>query len=388
MILQERLPAYRTPFFERLKLELETCGVDLTLIRSAPRDRLSQRGDEDQIAWADDVSGRTISILGHEALWQPLSRPIRSADLVIVEQASHLLINLRLLARQSLLHKPLALWGHGRDFSVSGAPTDSGERFKQWFSRRVHWWFPYNDLSAQVVRGLGFPSERITVVQNSTDTKTLQRLVRAVTPSMIDETHRTLGLGAGSVGLFVGGLSPEKNFDFLFAAADCLSDADPGFSLLIVGDGPERAVVERMVERRHYAHYLGNRFGADLARSFAVADALLVPSWAGLVLVDSFAAGVPVMPSGSQPHPPEISYVISGENGLLVEDDGSPVRYAERVAQFLDDPAERAALAAGCARAAETYSIESMARRFADGVLAALDTPSRLGQGSRGNPNA
>jgi len=37
-------------------------------------------------------------------------------------------------------------------------------------SRNVHWWFAYTDSTAARLRALGFPQERISVVNNSIDT--------------------------------------------------------------------------------------------------------------------------------------------------------------------------------------------------------------------------
>ena len=370
-IVQRYIASYRAPFYDRLRSELALRGIDLTLAVSSDPRHPSARGDEVAIPGAIEIPGREFGVLGYRALWQPLTPEIRAADLVVVEQASRLLLNYLLLARQRLRRRPVAFWGHGRSFD----DRDSGsleERLKRWTSRHVHWWFAYNDLAADVVRELGFPPQRITVVENSTDTRALRAAVEAVDPATIAETRRSFGLGPGPVGIFVGNFSHPKQLDFLFEAAEHLHRLDPGFSLLMVGQGERQPVVEEMAARRPYVSYVGNRFGDDLARCFAVADALMVPGWAGLVLVDGFAGGAPPMASASFPHPPEISYVDPGGNGLLIEDGGSPARYAERVHRFLGDADERARLTDGCARAAEHYSIEAMARRFADGLSTAL----------------
>ena len=376
-IVQRFLPRYRQAFYEQLRVLLAARDVELILVHSTPPGNPYGRGDAAHIAWAIDVPAREVTLLGQTALWQPLAPQLRTADLVIVEQASRLLLNYVLLLRQLLRRRRVAFWGHGRSFHDQEPSAGPRERLKRWVSRHVHWWFAYNDLTAEVVRDFGFPTQRLTVVQNSTDTTSLRRLAGALTPDAIDQARHDLGLGNGKVGLFVGNFSAEKQLEFLFAASDHLHRLDPGFSLLLVGEGPERPLVERLAGAREHVRFVGSRFDAELARCFAVADALLIPGWAGLVVVDAFAAGVPVVASASFPHPPEISYVVSGGNGVLVDDDADPSLYAERVHRLLHDPEEHAALVAGCATAAEVYSTEAMAARFADGILAALDTPLR-----------
>ena len=370
-IVQRYIANYRAPFYDHLRAELARRDIDLTLVVSSDPEHPSERGDEVAIPGAIESPGREFGAFGYRALWQPLAPAIRAADLVVVEQASRLLLNYLLLVRQRLMHRPVAFWGHGRSFDERDSESLE-ERLKRWTSRQVHWWFAYNDLAADVVREFGFPPQRITVVENSTDTTALRAAVDAVDPATIAETRRSFGLGPGPVGIFVGNFSRPKQLDFLFAAAEHLHGLDPGFSLLVVGQGERQPVVEEMAARRPYVSYVGNRFGDDLARCFAVADVLMVPGWAGLVLVDGFAGGTPPMVSASFPHPPEISYVDPGGNGLVIEDGGSPARYAERVHRLLGDGDERARLVEGCAKAAEYYSIEAMAERFADGLSAAL----------------
>lgn len=371
-IVQRELPSYRLPFYERLREDLARRDIDLVLVRSGTAGSGRLPGDEGTLRWARSLPAREFGVGHHRVLWQPLDRAVRDADLVIVEQASRLLLNYVLLARQMIFGRPLAFWGHGRSFHPAESNTGFGEWVKRQVSRHVHWWFAYNELSAQVVRELGFPPQRTTVVHNSTDTRALRRLVGQVAPDEAAATRRELGLRPGSTAMFVGNFHPEKQLSFLFEACEHLHEAEPDFSLLLVGAGIEQGLVEQMAERRPYVHYLGNRFGADLASCFAVADVLLVPGWAGLVIVDGFAAGVPIMPSATFPHPPEISYLDSGHNGVLVEDDGSPATYAERVREVLTDPIEHRRLVDGCAIAAETYSVESMAASFARGVEHAL----------------
>ena len=87
--------------------------------------------------------------------------------------------------------------------------------------------------------------------------------------------------------LNVGRVAVEKNLP-AFLALDL-----PG-SKVVVGDGPQRASLER---RFPGAHFVGERHGESLARAFAGADAFVFPSRTdtfGLVLLESLACGTPV----------------------------------------------------------------------------------------------
>lgn len=371
-IIQRELPHYRTPFYECLRLELDARGVGIDVIESNADVSKRLPGDIGHVPWAHKASGIQIGIGDRRLLWQRVGPRLRAADLVIVEQASRLLLNYLLFARQSFLRRPMAFWGHGRSFHSEAVASSVGESIKRWLSQRVHWWFAYNDLSAQVINEFGFPVDRITVVQNSTDTRGFRELVDRASAENVEELRERYGLQSGQTAVFVGSFHPEKRLAFLFEAIQHLHQHDSGFSLLVVGSGIEQSLVETMSMSRSYVHYLGNLFDSDLAAALAAADVVLVPGWAGLVIVDAFAAGVPIVVSSSFPHPPEISYIESGVNGLLVDDDGCPKRYAERVRALLEDVDEYRRLVRGCADAAETYSVEAMAKRFADGIVEAL----------------
>ncbi len=87
--------------------------------------------------------------------------------------------------------------------------------------------------------------------------------------------------------LYVGRVAVEKNIE-AFLALDL-----PG-SKVVVGDGPARPALER---RFPEAHWLGAKFGEDLAGAYAEADVFVFPSLTdtfGLVIVEALACGTPV----------------------------------------------------------------------------------------------
>lgn len=87
--------------------------------------------------------------------------------------------------------------------------------------------------------------------------------------------------------LNVGRVAVEKNLA-AFLALDL-----PG-SKIVVGDGPQRAALQR---RFPDVHFVGGRHGAKLARAYAGADAFVFPSRTdtfGLALLESMACRTPV----------------------------------------------------------------------------------------------
>ena len=158
----------------------------------------------------------------------------------------------------------------------------------------------------------GFPAERVVVKRN------------VVAPS-------DRRVGPGRYFLVLSRLSPEKG------VAELVEAWGPDLGeLRIVGDGPERAAIERLARDR----------GVDVERPVAPdevpslllgARALLVPSVcyesSPRVAVEAYAAGVPVIASriGGLPEA-----VVEGETGLTVRP-GERGGWAEAARLLLDD---------------------------------------------------
>jgi glycosyltransferase involved in cell wall biosynthesis len=86
---------------------------------------------------------------------------------------------------------------------------------------------------------------------------------------------------------YVGRVAVEKNIE-AFLKLDL-----PG-SKVVVGDGPAR---EELQQKYPEAHFVGSKFGEDLARHYADADVFVFPSFTdtfGLVILEAAATGTPV----------------------------------------------------------------------------------------------
>lgn len=102
----------------------------------------------------------------------------------------------------------------------------------------------------------------------------------------------------------VARLAPEKSFDFLARAARELDARGLAFKLVVVG-GNRQAEVEADIralfadlERKGKVAFAGFRVGEALAEAYASADLFLhcsVSETFGLVVLESFASGVPVV---------------------------------------------------------------------------------------------
>ncbi len=368
VIIQEHLPHYRVAFFEGLRESLAGKGISLGLVHGKGSD---SRMLTTPLPWATGVNIRRLGPFS----WHSLGGICRGSRLVIVPQETKYL-RCHLLWLHSRIHgRPkFAYWGHGRNFQAADT-GGAAERFKGFLTRRVDWWFAYNDLSARVVRDLGFPEDRITSIGNTIDTLGLIRRRECVEASELEDLRAMHGIDSEHVALFNGAIYAPKRIGFLLEAARLVRQRIPDFTLLVIGEGPERQLVREAAAEHPWIHDLGPMKDEEKVPYWMLSRLLLMPGLVGLVIVDSFALGVPMVTTDYPHHSPEIDYLEDGKNGVLVKCGESAGKYAEAVAALMEYPAETARLAEGASRAARTHTMEEMIERFSAGVTRALANP-------------
>lgn len=120
------------------------------------------------------------------------------------------------------------------------------------------------------------------------------------------------------IAVYVGRVAVEKNLES-FLRLDL-----PG-SKLVIGDGPDRARLQRAYPDARFTGFL---YGEQLARHMAAADVFVFPSRTdtfGLVMLEAMACGVPV---AAFPVTGPIDVVRDGVTGALDEDLGRAVERA------------------------------------------------------------
>jgi glycosyltransferase involved in cell wall biosynthesis len=361
LIIQENLPHYRVSFFDQLRKDLSAHGVSLELIFS-PKTRDSLLPG--YLPWATSVPIHWLGPLG----WQNVFPYLKDVSLVIAPQeAKYAVIPLLMILRRWGGWK-FAFWGHGKNFQ-SFRPNSLSERWKRFLSRRADWWFAYNKLSARVVQDLGFPANKITSVMNSIDTSALIQARNAVSPTQQTDLRKELGLFSKNIGIYTGGLYSQKRISFLLQSCRIVRKQIPDFEMIVIGRGPDEALVVETAKREPWLRYLGTKGDTEKAPYWSLANVCLMPGLVGLAVLDSFAFGVPMVTTAYPYHSPEINYLTHGKTGWICDSWQDPIQYADAIADLLRDSSRLAAMQLACRTEAGHYSIEKMSSLFCKGIM-------------------
>ncbi|MFN0114154.1 MAG: glycosyltransferase family 4 protein [Paracoccaceae bacterium] len=149
--------------------------------------------------------------------------------------------------------------------------------------------------------------------------------------------------------LFVGRLEKIKGLQDVFPAFDRYPDAD----LLILGDGDYAGELKRLASGNPRIRFLGRKSPEELNAYYRGAQALIVPSVCyetfGIILIESFRLGTPVIARDLGPFP-EIIRTAGAGDLFRTEDD-----LIAAMRRLQGDPAERARQGAAARAAFEAH---------------------------------
>jgi glycosyltransferase involved in cell wall biosynthesis len=207
----------------------------------------------------------------------------------------------------------------------------------------------------------GFRPDQVEIFPNAVDVAAFHR----PRPDERAAARRELGIPDGGLAaITVGRLDRLKGVDLQVEVWGEVLRAQPAAALLVVGDGPERAALERHAADhglQRSLHFLGWR--SDVERLLGAADFAVLSSrdeGLPLVVLEAMACGLPVLATevGGVPE-----VVRDGVNGLLVPPDDRAA-LARGFAALFADAALRERLAAGAARTVAGYSLSLVAARL------------------------
>jgi len=370
-IQQRVIPSYRIEFFDLLA---ESCSGGLSIFAGDVRDdesipttgelRVAEYKKASNLHFQDIQS--TYYFLWQSGFiewledWDP--------EILIVE------------ANPRYLSTFLAIrWMHKRGRSVIGwglgAPVTTSQRI---VAGSINGWFK-NFLWKQLLNGLdaliAYSHKGAGEYKTQIDPeKQVFVAVNSVAGKPIGPPHNRSPQFTGSpIVLYVGRLQPRKNLDNLIRACSYIPD-DLQPKLVIVGDGPERGILEELSNQVYPdTRFFGRRIGSELTEIFHMADLFVLPGTGGLAVQEAMSYALPVIVAEGDGTQEDL---VSEDNGWLIPSDDELALF-ETLKFALSDPIRLRKMGQSSYKIVQDeVNIERMVEVF----IEALDKTSKLGR--------
>lgn len=227
------------------------------------------------------------------------------------------------------------------------------------------------ELALRAYKKLGIPENRLANVPYSPDVSVLLEPSENSALHAV-EVRQSFGTDNDTIFLFCGVLHHRKGVDVLLRAFEECHRAVPNCCLVILGDGPERQMLESTIPE----DIIGKVIFAGIVQRprlfyyYLAADVFVFPSrydgW-GVVINEAMSAGLPVITTdevGSA-----IDMVTEGKSGHIVPV-GDVDRFAQRMAELAQSPNLRQCMGCEARTTAEAFT----AKMGADKMVSALKT--------------
>lgn len=204
-----------------------------------------------------------------------------------------------------------------------------------------------------IITQWGVPAEKIQVIYNACEAPTVLESK--------DETRKALGL-KGNVIVSIGRLVPWKGFLGLIDIMPKMLSEFPDLVLVIVGDGPQRAELEKRAEELGvdgHVIFTGRAERENVWRYLKAADVFaLNTAYEGFShqILEAMALGAPIITTAVGGN---MEVIDNGENGVLVAYNDKEA-LAQALRHALGDEAFADMLAQNAKKKAEMFSIKRM----------------------------
>jgi len=259
------------------------------------------------------------------------------------------------------LRVPLVVTLHGYDVTMGDKYLGKTPAGKLYLRRRQELWqraslfLCVSEFIRNQALEAGFPKEKLRVHFIGIDR----------------QSFRPAGDRTGKLVLFIGRLVEKKGCIHLLHAMRRVQDLEPSARLVIVGDGPLRASLEKSAqELKLQVEFLGSQPGSVVRESIRRASLLCIPSITGpeggseglgMVVLEAQAMGRPVVGFRSGGIPEAISEGVTG----LLAPAGDEAGLAQQILRYLQDEAFwQSSSAQGINWVAERFDLDRQTREL------------------------
>ncbi len=308
------LPNYN--FYNIQRLNLLNPFFDILVIAGKQNDKLGFKSanivSKSEVIYANkhkESFGRSFQVI------KLILKHIKSKDFVyLAVEKKNLFLLLIVLVYKILFNSKLQIFSYNHLSLKSG--NDRMAKINKWLNkfyfRRLDRVIFYTKESCELaVEKKMIDAEKAYWANNTIDTGEVKTHYTFVTPPKEISSM-----------LFIGRLIPSKCVGELIKYFDALSRIIPGLKLEIIGDGPDKTIVEKAIAKDDNITWHGSLIDeADIAPIMKRASLVFIPGLSGLSINHAFAYGRPFITLVADKHGPEISYIKDGENGYILDGD-------------------------------------------------------------------
>lgn len=295
--------------------------------------------------WADDTSGDRflltdttglnfkkvelkhpkMPIINKQLEWQPqaikkiLLEPI---DCYIILGNPNSLSNWICVLIAKIRHIPTLMWSHGYLKDEKGLKGF----VRKFFYNLANGHLLYGNRAKDIMLKKGFSENHLHVIYNSLDYETQKAFREQLDYQDRLNTRKQLGINEKAILLIaIGRVMTKLKLDLAIKAVKHQIDNGRNTALLIVGDGPQKADLEKLVESLNLSQFV-IFYGAchdeeELSKLYNASDYSVVMGKVGLAAMHSLAYGIPMITNDNMDkHFPEIEAIIDNQTGFYFEE--------------------------------------------------------------------
>jgi len=196
-----------------------------------------------------------------------------------------------------------------------------------------------NYTAQSIIKEYNIPSDKVRVIPNAVSIEKFNPKIDGF------KIREKWNLSKDKIVLFVGRLDLNKGIKYLIEAFSKIIIDIPNARLMIVGDGPLKNDIKKIVSMHNMEKYIifaGNVESKDLPKFYAASDIVVLPSLMegfGIVLLEAMATGKPCIATkagGTK------DVILNGKTGFLVPPaDSYALYHAMRTILINDDIAKK-----------------------------------------------
>ena len=220
----------------------------------------------------------------------------------------------------------IILWAFGYDPPHGFQPKKRlKDKIRLFFYQRSNAVIFYWEKGREVIAQHSAKKTHYFVAPNTLNTPKLIDLKDHFTRQGVEKIKNDLNISTKYHFVYVGRLLADKQIDLLLKAYAAIEKKEHDVSLGIIGDGPEKANLDALVNTLDLksVNFLGEILDDEaVGKWIYVSDAFIMPGRLGLSVVHSFCFGTPVISQQKEYyyHGEGVGYIENGANGFLVKD--------------------------------------------------------------------